>query len=354
MRAIFSTKCSSCAYRFFINYSGNFLQNKRTNTFSILKLPFALLCLTAMDLRLRDLHIVPRLGMIISMFIIFQSVALSLGTLFTYQVLGADTARIQEGILANQTDWLGFMVLQGTASLIGFGLTAIVFAYLEAGNCKQHLGLGTFPDFKLLALAPLAVVAAQFFIEALVQLNELLPAPDAVLQLEKRIDAMLQAATSFSTLWQLAVAALVMAVVPAIAEELFFRGLVMGDLLRSGVKPATSIVVSGIIFSLVHFEFHNFLAIGVLGIFLGYLYYVSGSLWLCVAAHFINNFFAVLARYMANVGIISPELAEGETPVWLTIAGGVVFLSLAFAIRSFKQPDLTYTGEQEDTEPSTN
>jgi membrane protease YdiL (CAAX protease family) len=128
----------------------------------------------------------------------------------------------------------------------------------------------------------------------------------------------------------------------------------MGDLLRSGVKPATSIVVSGIIFSLVHFEFHNFLAIGVLGIFLGYLYYVSGSLWLCVAAHFINNFFAVLARYMANVGIISPELAEGETPVWLTIAGGVVFLSLAFAIRSFKQPDLAYTGEQEDTEPSTN
>jgi membrane protease YdiL (CAAX protease family) len=175
-----------------------------------------------MDLRLRDLHIVPRLGMIISMFIIFQSVALSLGTLFTYQVLGADTARIQEGILANQTDWLGFMVLQGTASLIGFGLTAIVFAYLEAGNCKQHLGLGTFPDFKLLALTLLAVVAAQFFIEALVQLNELLPAPDAVLQLEKRIDAMLQAATSFTTLWQLAVAALVMAVVPAIAEELFF------------------------------------------------------------------------------------------------------------------------------------
>jgi membrane protease YdiL (CAAX protease family) len=174
--------------------------------------------------------------------------------------------------------------------------------------------------------------------------TSLLPAPDAVLELEKRIDAMLQAATSFTTLWQLAVAAVVMAVVPAIAEELFFRGLVMGDLLRSGVKPATSIVVSGIIFSLVHFEFHNFLAIGVLGIFLGYLYYVSGSLWLCVAAHFINNFFAVLARYMANVGIISPELAEGETPVWLTIAGGVVFLSLAFVIRSFKQPDLLYRG----------
>lgn len=318
-----------------------------------LKLPFALLCLAAMDLRLRDLHIVPRLGMIISMFIIFQSVALSLGTLFTYQVLGADTARIQEGILANQTDWLGFMVLQGTASLIGFGLTAIVFSYLEAGNSKLHLGLQTFPSFKLLALTLLAIVAAQFFIEALVQLNGLLPAPDAVLELEKRIDAMLQAATSFTTLWQLAVAAVVMAVVPAIAEELFFRGLVMGDLLRSGIKPVTSIIVSGIIFSLVHFEFHNFLAIGVLGIFLGYLYYVSGSLWLCMAAHFINNFFAVLARYMANVGIISPELAEGETPVWLTIAGGVVFLSLAFVIRSFKQPDLP-VAEPEDTESSTN
>ncbi|MBK8658787.1 MAG: CPBP family intramembrane metalloprotease [Bacteroidetes bacterium] len=302
-----------------------------------------------MDLRLKDLHIIPRMGMIISMFIIFQSVALSLGTLFTYQVLGADTARIQEGILANRTDWLGFMFLQGTASLIGFGLTAVVFSYLEAGNFKLHLGLVRFPSLQLLGMVLLAVLAAQFFVESLVKLNELLPAPEAVLQMEKRIDAMLEAATSFTTLPQFLIAAVVMAVVPAIAEELFFRGLLMGDMLRSGMKPVSSILISGVIFSLVHFEFHNFLAIGVLGIFLGYLYYISGSLWLCVAAHFINNFFAVLARYLVNLGVIGPELAEGETPVWLSVAGGLVFLALVYLIRSFKKPELPAT-EVDDTE----
>lgn len=302
-----------------------------------------------MDLRLKDLHIIPRMGMIISMFIIFQSVALSLGTLFTYQVLGADTARIQEGVLANQTDWLGFMFLQGTASLIGFGLTAVVFSYLEAGNFKLHLGLSRAPSFQLLGMALLAVLAAQFFVESLVKLNELLPAPEAVLQMEKRIDAMLEAATTFTTLPEFLIAAFVMAVVPAIAEELFFRGLLMGDMLRSGMKPITSIIISGVVFSLVHFEFHNFLAIGVLGIFLGYLYYISGNLWICVAAHFLNNFFAVLARYLVNLGVIAPELAEGETPIWLSVTGGFVFLGVVYLIRSFKKPELPTTAV-DDTE----
>lgn len=292
-----------------------------------------------MNPRFADLHIVPRLGLMVSLFVVFQSVAVSMGTLITYQLLGADTAKIQEGILTNYTDWLGFMVLQGVASLVGFGLTAIVFAYLEAGNFKQHLGFDKKVSVQILLYALFAVIVAQFFVEKLVQVNKLLPAPPEIMQMQERIDRMLEAATTFHSVGQFLIAAVVMALIPAVAEELFFRGLLMGDLMKSGIRPAYSIIVSGLIFSLVHFEFHNFLAIGVLGIFLGYLYYVSGSLWVCIAAHLLNNFMAVFVRYLVSTRVISKEFSEAETPMWLSILSLVLFAAILFMLEQKRKSD---------------
>lgn len=288
--------------------------------------------LAPMNPRFSQIHILPRMGLVVSMFIIFQSVALALGTLFSYQVLGADTVKVQEGVLSNSQDWMGFMTLQGISSLIGFGLTAIIFSFLEAGNFKRHLGLSGWPTFKLLVLGILAIVAAQFFVELLVTVNKLLRAPEAMLEMQARIEKMIDSATNFTSPFQFFIAVIVMAVIPAIAEEFFFRGLIMGDLLKAGLSPARSIIISGIIFSIVHFEFHNFLAIGVLGIFLGYLYYVSGSLWLCIVAHFVNNFFAVLMRYLLSLGLISQDLADAKTPMWLSLIGLSFFSVILFAL----------------------
>jgi membrane protease YdiL (CAAX protease family) len=231
-----------------------------------------------------------------------------------------------------------FLFMQALSSLGGFALTAMMFSVLEAGEYKKHLRLATAPTFKLAAVAVVAVLAAQFFIEWLVKINQLIPAPAGFEAMQKQTAELTEALMNFKDVGHFIVVSIVVAVIPAIGEEFLFRGLLLGDMLKAKVRPQVAIPVTGFLFALVHGEFHNTLAIWVLGSFLGYLYYASGSLWLPILAHFTNNFLAVLLKYLFNTGVISKDLAEAETPLYATVISVVVFAGLLFILTKWKKP----------------
>ncbi len=87
----------------------------------------------------------------------------------------------------------------------------------------------------------------------------------------------------------------VVCVTPAICEEIFFRGYVQRTFERSlGWK---SFLLVGILFGLFHLQPLGLITLSILGILFGYFYYRSGSLFPSMAAHFTNNFVAIVMSY---------------------------------------------------------
>ncbi len=84
----------------------------------------------------------------------------------------------------------------------------------------------------------------------------------------------------------------VIAVAPAIFEELLFRGLLPRFFEKKGVWSA--IIITGILFAIFHLDFYKLLPITFLGCWLGYLLFVSKSIYIPMLAHFMNNFLAVM------------------------------------------------------------
>ena len=108
---------------------------------------------------------------------------------------------------------------------------------------------------------------------------------------------MVEAFLKMGTVWDLFYTILVIAVVPAIGEELLFRGYLqqkLGNWLRN---PHTTILITAFLFSAIHFHFQSMIPTFVLGVLLGYLFYWSNSLWLPILAHFVNNAQVVLLSY---------------------------------------------------------
>ena len=132
----------------------------------------------------------------------------------------------------------------------------------------------------------------------------------------------------------------VVAICPAICEELLFRGFLFGTM-KEKWKPAVAMVVSGVIFAAYHMSVIKLVTISVLGIALAYSVYCSKSLITSMLMHFCNNAIAVIGfKYPEAIGKVAPFLMEEnpglETCIGMTIAG-VVFVVLGIFLLKKKR-----------------
>ena len=102
---------------------------------------------------------------------------------------------------------------------------------------------------------------------------------------------------------------LICAALPAICEEFFFRGTLQTLFVRWTGRQHLAIWLSGFIFSAIHLQFSGFFARWLLGAYLGYLFWWSGSLWLPIFAHFLHNALSVTAQLLIARGAIAGEEA---------------------------------------------
>ncbi len=124
---------------------------------------------------------------------------------------------------------------------------------------------------------------------------------------------------------------LLIAMLPAMGEELFFRGVIQ-KVITDRKNPIIAIWITAIIFSTIHFQFYGFLPRLLLGAFFGYILLWSGNLWLPILAHFINNFIAVVFYYLSYNGykIINIDTIGTDNTNWI---GLVSFAAIIFAIQ---------------------
>lgn len=106
--------------------------------------------------------------------------------------------------------------------------------------------------------------------------------------------------TEFSSPARLLVGLLVIAVTPAVAEELVFRGVIQRNLVRWFGSRHVGVWLAAALFSAVHLQFFGFVPRFLLGLVLGYLYEWSGNILVPMAAHFTQNAFQLLLLYLAQ------------------------------------------------------
>jgi hypothetical protein len=118
----------------------------------------------------------------------------------------------------------------------------------------------------------------------------------------------------------------VVAVLPALGEELLFRGALQGTLLKHTKNIHLSIWVSAALFSAIHMQFFGFFPRMILGAMFGYLVVWGGSLWYSIWAHFINNAAMVLLMYFIYKEKLDADLETlgGNDGDWMYVVASVL------------------------------
>jgi hypothetical protein len=125
------------------------------------------------------------------------------------------------------------------------------------------------------------------------------------------------------------------AILPAIGEEIMFRGLIQRLLKEWLGNIHIAIFISALLFSAMHMQFYGFLPRMVLGMVFGYLFLWTGSLWIPIFAHFIQNGMVVVVTYLGQRGIIGGDYENfGASESILVILASLVISSvILFIIR---------------------
>jgi len=116
---------------------------------------------------------------------------------------------------------------------------------------------------------------------------------------------------------------------PAIGEELIFRGIVQRIFTEWLKNVHVAVWLSAILFSALHIQFYGFLPRMMLGAMLGYLLVWSGSLWLPIVAHFVNNAAAILMSYLFKEQVIGLDADKiGTENDYLSVIVSLVLTSI--------------------------
>lgn len=224
-------------------------------------------------------------------------------------------------------------VVQTIISMFMFFIPAVLAALILNRRPFQFLGFGVKLNWKITALGMVIMIASIFFAGLLATLNEMLPVSAELTnyfkELEKSYMKQVEVMSQMKDIPDLLITLVVMAVAPAVFEEVFFRGGFQNMMHRSTGNLWVSVIVTSILFSAIHFSFYEFLARTALGIVLGLLYAYSKNLWMPVIAHFLNNAIAVVQVYLLRLEGKSVEAAmDDRYPIWWGVIAIVVVVFL--------------------------
>ncbi len=121
------------------------------------------------------------------------------------------------------------------------------------------------------------------------------------------------------------VSVLTIAVLPALLEEFAYRGVVLSLLRPFG--SGFAVIVSGVMFGLMHGNMAQIPFAVIVGIALSYITVRTGSIWPSVALHFINNFISVLLTFVTKP---LPEVAIALVNMaWLCLSALCAIIGVA-------------------------
>ncbi len=236
----------------------------------------------------------------------------------------------------------GLKIFQILSSAGLFLAPPLLLALTEPKKMKEFYDFKK-PQITLLALVLVMMVISMPFMEWTALWNQKMHFPEFLGPLEswmkaKEAEAMRMTIVllSVANVWDFMVNLFMIALLPAVAEELMFRGGVQRSFNRMFGNPHVAIWLSAFIFSAIHVQFYGFLPRILLGAAFGYIYLWSGSLWYAMLAHFLNNAFAVgMAWYLQLKNLPLHDVEQTFQFQWYGYA--LSLLLTVFLLWKFKQ-----------------
>jgi membrane protease YdiL (CAAX protease family) len=207
-----------------------------------------------------------------------------------------------------------FQVVQSIGVFI---VPPFILAWLYHGKIAEYLNLDKRVNFESVFLVLVLSFVASPFVNFIGGLNENMQFPEWLSGVENwmrnaedKAAEITEAFLKVETIGGLAFNIFMIAFLPAIGEELLFRGVIQRIFTNWTRNYHWGIWISALLFSALHLQFYGFVPRMFLGVLFGYLLVLSGSMWLPIIAHFINNGVAVVAMYMIDNELLSPEIEE--------------------------------------------
>lgn len=217
-------------------------------------------------------------------------------------------------------------IAQISSQIFTFVLPPILYVILVKENPISALGLNKVKFYWFL-LGVAMMYAILPLNSAFAEWNAELKLPESMKALEEMMKTMQNAATEITNkmlnvnnICGLTINIIMIAGLAALGEEFLFRSLLQTSLIKICKNAHVGIIIASAIFSFIHFEFYGFLPRLVLGLLLGYMFYFSGSIWVPMLMHFVNNGTAVVIYYLNNKGITNIDVdtfGQTNAPVLL-------------------------------------
>lgn len=191
-----------------------------------------------------------------------------------------------------------FQIFQSVTLFI---LPALIFAWLFSDKPASFLFADRNISLSTFMLVLISILAGIPFLNYITDLNSKLDLPDWMDNIEQKMIQMEESAAELTELFletgttaDLLLNFVMIAILPALGEEFLFRGVIQSIFVKWFRNSHIAVIVTAFLFSFIHFQFFGFLPRFALGLYFGYLLIWSGSIWLPVAAHLVNNGLAVI------------------------------------------------------------
>ncbi len=261
---------------------------------------------------------------------------LVLVTFVAYQMLGGIITYLLFGLETSQ-NIAGVRVVTVVSQLLFLMLPAVLLLRFQGWKLREALRLNL-PKLLPLLVVVVSVVALQFVVQAWVELQQyvmreyllpefLLPVLDTF---EKLLEELYGQLLAMHTPIEAITVWIVVALTPALCEEVLFRGAVQYSFEKK-MRLRWSFLLSGAIFSFFHLNPVTFIPLALLGVYFSVISWRGNSLGYAVAAHATNNTIAVVALYVFKSENLLPADGAGGDPSLATYAVTGSLALLVFA-----------------------
>lgn len=253
------------------------------------------------------------------------------GILFS-SVLGVFVAMINGGEI---TDLNNLQIIQVLNQVIGFMLPAVLYVMLVYERPLNYLGFRKTPAWSLLGIAALFTIIP--FLSWVTDWNDSIVFPESMRALEAKLRLTQQKSEEvikmFISQGSLFSSMLIIAALAAVSEELLFRSVLQKGLMRLFKNVHVAIIVTAFVFSAFHMDFFGFFPRFILGLMLGYIFWMSGSIFPSMLMHFVNNATIVMLYYLNTRGFTDIDVEHfGSTDNVLLIVLSLVATVAIFII----------------------
>jgi membrane protease YdiL (CAAX protease family) len=223
--------------------------------------------------------------------------------------------------------------VQAVGAFFMLGLPAIIFGIIVNKKPFNYLGFSTQFNYKQLLIVLLLLLASFFVVGSLAEVNQAIPISKNLQvtfkKLEDEYSKQVLALAQMNSAADYLLSLIILALLPAIFEEMFFRGAFQQVMISLTMNIFIGIFITSIFFSAIHLSYYAFLPRVFLGILLGYIFYYSKNIWLSIFLHFCNNAFVITQMYiLSKAGKLNADALNETFPIYYGLLGIIAVFAL--------------------------